>query len=71
MVIKHSIVIIGSGPIALSAALLFAHHGIDVGIILNEKKIDTLYATQLLKYNFVIKLTTFSRDLLYNFYKKW
>lgn len=35
----HSIVIIGSGPIGISAALLFAHHEIDVGIILNRTKI--------------------------------
>jgi 2-octaprenyl-6-methoxyphenol hydroxylase len=41
MKIKHSIVIVGSGPIGLSAALLFAHHGIDVGIILNKKKLDS------------------------------
>ena len=40
MPIKHSIVIIGSGPIGLSAALLFANNGIDVGIILNQPKID-------------------------------
>jgi 2-octaprenyl-6-methoxyphenol hydroxylase len=36
---KHQIIIIGSGPIGLSAALLFAHNGIDVGIILDDKKL--------------------------------
>ena len=39
MPIKHSVVIIGSGPIGLSAALLFAKSGIDVAIIIKQERI--------------------------------
>lgn len=38
---KHSIVVVGSGPVALSAALLLENYGLDVGIILDQNKIDT------------------------------
>lgn len=40
MPIKHSVVIAGSGPIGLSAALLLTKSGIDVAIILNRERID-------------------------------
>jgi 2-octaprenyl-6-methoxyphenol hydroxylase len=38
---KHSVVIVGSGPIALSAVLLFIKNEIDVGIIIDKKKVET------------------------------
>ena len=36
---KHSVVVFGSGPIAISAALLLSKNGIDVAIIIDENKL--------------------------------